>query len=188
MPKKLFIFNHGVGGNGHSAFFDSSREKLEERGIKSIAPSYPNPSDPDFQDWVNEFHTQLNNAWNGEEIVLIGHSLGGFFTLRLLGECYSEQWTKKLVGIVLVSPTATKRPKRRKIYAEEIKWDNILKLHFKLILFYSEGDDHVSPEHSNYVVEKLGKMEGFEFRKPEGYNHFIMATADVVDDAIAVFL
>ncbi|OHT11282.1 hypothetical protein TRFO_19391 [Tritrichomonas foetus] len=188
MTKKLFFFNHGVGGNCHSAFIDSTRSKLEEKGMKTVAPSYPNPADPNFDEWKDTFHQFLADNWNGEEIVMIGHSLGGFFTLRLLGECFDEDWTKKLTAVILVAPTATKRPNRRKFYSEEIKWDNILKINFKPILLYSDNDDKVAREHPDYVVEKIGQMAGFEFIEPKGFFHFIMPEAQPVLDAVFRFV
>ena len=188
MTRKLFFFNHGVGGNGHSAFFDSARSTLESKGAKTVAPSYPNPDDPDFALWCDLFHSELASNWSGEDIILVGHSLGGFFTLRLLGEFAGEEWTKKLVGVVLVAPTATKRPNRRRIYSEEIKWENIVKLDFRLTLLFSLDDDHISKEHPDYVIEKLGGMKGFKYVEMNGFLHFIMKEAKPVMDELLTYL
>ncbi|KAH0787645.1 leucine--tRNA ligase [Histomonas meleagridis] len=182
--KKLFFLTHGVGGNSNGCFFPSLKSFLEGKSIKVIAPSYPNSPDPIFDEWKEVFLNKIKEEWKGEDIYLLGHSLGGYFTLRLLGECFDHEWTKHLKGVVLVAPTSTKRPERRRFYSEEIKWENILKLTFKLILLYSNNDEKVAPEHSQYVIEKLSSMDGFEFRQPVNRNHFISPDEPDVIDAV----
>ena len=182
--EKLFCLTHGVGGNSNGCFFPSVKSLLKEKAIKVIAPSYPNSSDPIFDEWKEVFLAQISENWKGEDIYLLGHSLGGYFTLRLLGECFDLDWSKHIKGVILVAPTSTKRPERRRFYSEEIKWDNILKLNFKLILLYSNNDEKVAPVHSQYVIEKLSSMEGFEFRQPLNRNHFISPDEPDVIDAV----
>lgn len=186
--QKLFIFTHGVGGSPESCFIPFMRNKLEAMGHKTHAPAYRNSSDPDFPDWRGTFEQDLNRIWNKEDdIVLIGHSLGGYFVLRLLGECAGDEWTKKLVGVVLVAPTSMKRPERRKFYSKDVNFEGIRNLSAKIILMYSDNDSRVAPMHSDLVVKEIGDMPGFEFLQPKGYDHFIMKEAQPVTDAIMLF-
>ena len=188
MTGKLFIFTHGVGGSPESCFIPFLRRKLEEMGHQTHAPAYPNSCDPDFPEWRATFEEDLSKLWNKEDdIVLVAHSLGGYFVLRLLGECSGASWTKKVCGVVLVAPTSTKRPNRRKFYSESVKWSGIRSLSCKVILLYSDNDSRVSPEHSALVVSELGNMPGFEFMQPSGYDHFIMREAEPVTSAVLVF-
>lgn len=188
MTRKLFIFTHGVGGRPESCFIPFMRKLLDEMGHQTHAPAYPNSSDPDFPDWRATFEADLSKIWNGQDdIVLVGHSLGGYFVLRLLGECAGADWTKKLVGVVLVAPTSMKRPERRKFYSEDVNWEGIRSLDCKIILMYSDNDTKVAPMHSELVVKEIGHMNGFEFLQPKGYDHFIMTEAQPVTDAILVF-
>ena len=189
MASKLFVFTHGVGGSPKSCFIPFMRTKLEEAGQQTLAPEYKNSDDPDFDDWKATFNESLASAWNKvDPIVLVGHSLGGYFVLRLLGESAETEWAQKLVGVVLVAPTSMKRPERRKFYSEEVQWDNILKLKAKIIMLYSDNDEKVAPMHSELVVSKIGSMPGFEFRQPKGFNHFIMPEAEPVTEAIMCFV
>jgi predicted alpha/beta hydrolase family esterase len=107
MSQRLFILTHGVGGSPSSSFIPSLRAEIEKHGHQTHAPEYPNSADPDFDDWKTTFDTDLAKIIEGKsEIVLIGHSLGGYFTLRLLGESGDSPWTKLLKGVVVVAPTS----------------------------------------------------------------------------------
>lgn len=71
------------------------KKELMQRGIKTETPSMPNPWDPNYESFKNEFEKYLIN----EDTILIGHSCGCAFLVRWLGE--SKQKIKKLI---LVAP------------------------------------------------------------------------------------
>jgi predicted alpha/beta hydrolase family esterase len=189
MPTRLFIFTHGVGVSPASAFIPTLRAALEKQGHQTHAPAYPNSADPDFDDWKSTFETDLTKVWDGKtEIVLVGHSLGGYFTLRLLGESGDSAWTKLLKGVVLVAPTSMKRPERRKFYSKDVNWEHIRMLSPKFVLLYSEGDTYVARMHQDLIIEKVGDLPGFDFREPVGFNHFTMEDAPPVTAAVSIFV
>jgi predicted alpha/beta hydrolase family esterase len=185
---KLFVFTHGVGGRPDGCFLPNVRKALEALGIQTHAPAYPDSADPDFPAWKQTFEEDLARIWDREsDIYLVGHSLGGYFTLRLIGESVESDWISKLKGVVLVAPTSMKRPERRKFYSEEVNWTAIRGLTFKLTLLYSNDDDKVARMHEDLIIEKLGDRDGFEFLEPPGYQHFIMEDAPPVTSAVLAF-
>jgi predicted alpha/beta hydrolase family esterase len=189
MAGKLFFFTHGVGGTPDGVFIPSIRSKLENHGHQTHAPAYPNPDDPDFDEWKQTFEADLAKVWDKQaDIILIGHSLGGYFTLRLLGESNGSDWTKHLKGVILVAPTSMKRPERRRFYSKDVNWDEIRALKPKVILLYSDDDEKVARMHQDLIIQKIGDLPGFEFREPVGFNHFIIDDAPPVTDAVFTFL
>jgi predicted alpha/beta hydrolase family esterase len=69
------------------------KAELEKRGIKAFVPSMPIPWQPVYRDWKQEFEKLPLN----EDSILVGHSAGGAFLVRWLGE-------KKVKKLILVSP------------------------------------------------------------------------------------
>lgn len=185
----LYAITHGVTGSNQSNFIPSLVQALNEKGVKNFAPSYPNSSDPDFDEWKQVFHEYIAEYWtNNEDIILVAHSLGGYFALRLIGECSEEEWARHLKGVVLVAPTSMKRPERRKFYSEEVKWDNIHQLPIKVILLYSNDDEKVARMHQDLIIEKIGDLDGFEFREPQNWNHFMTTDCPPVMEAVMSFV
>ncbi len=71
------------------------KQELEKRGIETFTPNMPVPWEPVYRDWKSEFEKLPVN----ENSILIGHSAGGAFLPRWLGE--TKQKIKKLI---LVAP------------------------------------------------------------------------------------
>jgi predicted alpha/beta hydrolase family esterase len=186
---KFFFFVHGMGGSPTTFFFPSVRTELENRGCTTIAPEFRDSLDPDYQDWKQTFEAQLTSAWNQrDDLIILGHSLGGYFVLRLLGDSPNAPWLQKLIGIVLVSSTSLKQPKRRKFYAEEIKWEVVRKLKIRTIALYSSDDRNVEKVHQDLIVKELKGVQGFEYREVNGFGHFMDGLAPPVVDAVSAFL
>jgi predicted alpha/beta hydrolase family esterase len=165
------------------------RSQLEGRGCKTHAPLYPKPEDPVFEEWKAKFEEDLKSVWNGtDDIFMVGHSLGGYFVLRLLGESAEAPWTKSLKGVVLVAPTSMKRPERRRFYSEEVQWENIKRLGVKIIVLYSLDDPNVSREHQELIIQRLCHCKGFEYREWDEFGHFFHTEPQPpVRDAIMQF-
>lgn len=71
------------------------KEELEKRGIPTFVPSMPIPWEPRYVDWKKEFEKLPTN----EKSILVGHSAGGAFLVRWLGET-----KRKIKKLILVSP------------------------------------------------------------------------------------
>lgn len=71
------------------------KTELEKRGIKTYTPLMPVPWNPKYKEWKKEFEKLPLN----EESVLVGHSAGGGFLVRYLGET-----KKKIKKLILVAP------------------------------------------------------------------------------------
>jgi len=79
--KNAIIF-HGGGNDSKGNWFPWLKRELEERGYKVWTPDLPDSEHPHQKRWLR---TVLNKKWDyTEDTVLIGHSAGATFILRLL--------------------------------------------------------------------------------------------------------
>jgi predicted alpha/beta hydrolase family esterase len=185
---KFFFFIHGM-AHATDFFFPWLRHELEGRGCRTLAPEFKDAWDPDYADWKSTFERELATSWNKkDDLVLLGHSLGGFFVLRLLGDSAGAPWTKKLVAIILISSTALTQPKRKKFYAEPITWENVRRCPIRVITVYSNDDRNVERAHQDLIVQELKSMPEFEFREFMGFKHFMMPEAPPIAEAAFALL
>ncbi|EAY14696.1 hypothetical protein TVAG_038020 [Trichomonas vaginalis G3] len=180
MPKKLIIISHGVAGSANSCWIQWIKSLLTSGNTEVITPSYPNASDPEYPVWKDVFNEILANH-EYDELLVIGHSLGGFFTLKILGDFLFEN--PKLKGVVLVAPTSITNPQWRRFYAEVINWDNIRKVHSPIKLLFSNGDSKISVDHIKLIQSELRDNTNFEFRNFQNLDHFMEEESNEVLDA-----
>jgi predicted alpha/beta hydrolase family esterase len=69
------------------------KTELEKRGIETYTPTMPDPVEPRYSAWKEEFEKLPVN----ENSILVGHSAGGAFLPRWLGE--NQQKVRKLILI-----------------------------------------------------------------------------------------
>ncbi|EAY21084.1 hypothetical protein TVAG_282540 [Trichomonas vaginalis G3] len=180
MPKRLIIISHGVTGSANSCWIQWLKNLLANETTEVVTPSYPNSDDPEYPVWKDCFNEiLLNNEY--EELFVIGHSLGGFFTLKLLGDFLFEN--PKLKGVVLVAPTSIKRPERRRFYTEAINWENVRKVNCPINLLFSDDDPKISVDHIKLILSELKDKQNLEYRNYQNLGHFIVTESHEVLDA-----
>src|SRR3989339_2271624 len=81
--KTIFIF-HGTEGYPEENWFPWLKQKLEEKGHQVFVPQFPSP--PGLPASVDAWFEVLKNYKKNidQNTIIIGHSLGGVFTLRIL--------------------------------------------------------------------------------------------------------
>lgn len=95
-PATAFIF-HGYSGHSKKNWFPWLRQELEQSDYKVIVPDFPHTDHPKLDEWVAHFSPY--KPFLTKSTILIGHSLGGAFALRLL-----EQLDHPIKATFLVSP------------------------------------------------------------------------------------
>jgi predicted alpha/beta hydrolase family esterase len=83
MKQNIFIF-HGTEGHPGENWFPWMKEKLESEECEVIIPQFPSP--PIVPSKISEWFDVLKDYEKDitENTILIGHSLGGVFALRVL--------------------------------------------------------------------------------------------------------
>jgi len=125
------------------------KEKLEEKEINCFTPLMPKNWAPVYGEWKKEFEKLPVNEGN----ILIGHSTGGGFLVRWLGET-----KKKIKKLILVAPaklTMVGYDYFKEVVNFEID-ETIKKRVGEIILFTSNNDDEMILESVKLYHEKLG--------------------------------
>lgn len=91
----VFLF-HGTAGSPKSNWLPWLKTELEERGHRVIVPAFPHAEKPDLESWKRHFEQWTHLV--DDSTVLVGHSLGGAFALRLI-----EETPKTLAATFLVA-------------------------------------------------------------------------------------
>jgi len=125
------------------------KEKLEERGIKVFNPQMPLPWQPKYEDWKKI----IEGLDIGKDSVLIGHSAGGAFLVRWLGEKKI-----KIKKLILVAPGKIPRSpddRLRDFYNFEIN-SEIKNLAEEIIIFISNNDEEHRVKSAIIYQKELG--------------------------------
>ena len=128
------------------------RKNLEEKGINVEIPLMPTPWNPDYNEWKKEFEKLNIN----ENSILIGHSAGGAFLVRWLGET-----NKKIKKLILIS-ASKKSPDTSERVIELCDFDvnpKLKELIDKTIVFTSDNEPEYRIENAkDYATELNGEL------------------------------
>ncbi|KAA2265666.1 alpha/beta fold hydrolase [Solihabitans fulvus] len=154
------VVSHGLEANGDSVWFPYLRAELEAKGHKVIVPNLPEPGAPKPAAWLDTFDQAVAKAGPAEDIVLVGHSIGGVNVLRML-EQHDTAERGRFAGAVLVS-TASHEVGYEALagfFATPFDWDRIraAATEFRVL---AAADDPVNVpdpvEHVGELVRGLG--------------------------------
>ncbi len=85
MRNVLFVHSAGPqGSNQGSTGFVANIKKELQGDFQVIAPDFPEPENPRFDEWKEQLESSLDKL--NEEIILIGHSLGGSVLVKYFSE------------------------------------------------------------------------------------------------------
>lgn len=99
---KNALILHGAGNNSQGNWFPWLKIELEKIGYKVWSPDLPNSDHPLLRDWSETIFSNKDWEFNNES-VLIGHSSGATFILRILEQLPHNT---KINKAVLVAPFA----------------------------------------------------------------------------------
>ncbi len=127
------------------------KSKLEKNEIKTFVPKMPVPWKPDYNKFKKEFEKYEVN----KNTILIGHSCGGTFLVRWLGET-----KKKIKKLILIAPTKILKEKDKyleKLYDFNID-KNIRNLTDEIIIFISNDREERVKSAELFKEELNGKL------------------------------
>ena len=169
------IIIHGTGGHPEENWFPWLKKELEKRGGQVFVPQFPNPQTPGLQAWLKEF--EKYGAHFTSDTILIGHSLGGAFALRVL----EKSKTKIRLACIIAAPIGVlpiKYYQSDKPFIEKpFDWEKIRKNCGGFAVFHSMDDPLVCVENGEVLALKLGvkpillKNAG-HFNSKAGYTKF----------------
>ncbi len=146
------------------------REKLTEKSIPTETPMMPEPWEPDYEKFKEEFEKYLVS----DNTVLIGHSCGCAFLVRWLGE--SKQKIKKLILVAPWKIAQEGNPIKEKFYNYEI--DETIKSRVQEIVMFTSDNEKKGGVES---IEMYHKGLGGKIITLSGRGHFILEHMGTVE-------
>jgi hypothetical protein len=95
---KTAILIHGWAGSPNEPLLQWLRLNLEEKGVRVIVPTMPEPKIPKIEPWVNAIAEICNPD---EETLFVGHSIGCQTVMRYI---QTLPVNAKIAGVVLIAP------------------------------------------------------------------------------------
>ena len=172
----IFIF-HGTEGYPEENWFPWLKEELEEMGHKVFVPQFPSP--PIVPAKISEWFDVLKNyeQYINEDTLLIGHSLGGVFTLRLLEKLNHSVRAAFFIGTPIGARPILNYDRDCGFSGFSFDWPAIKANSKNFVVFQSDNDPYVSLDNGKELSEKLGVGLSFvpnagHFNKKAGYTKF----------------
>lgn len=174
---KNILIIHGTEGHPKENWFPWLKQELEEKGYNVLVPQFPSP--PIIPAKIAEWFDVLKDyeQYINEDTILIGHSLGGVFTLRVL-----EKLKHPVKAAIFVGTPIGVRPILN--YDRDSSFSGFL-FDWKVIptkanhfeVFQSDDDPYVSLENGEQLAKKLNVALNFvpnagHFNAKAGYTKF----------------
>ncbi len=172
--KNVFIF-HGTGGYPEENWFPWIKKHLRILGYNVIIPQFPTPENQTLKNWFNV--TEKYKKLYTSETILIGHSLGGAFLLRMLEKCNIKIKAAYIVsapiGILPIKNYQGDKP----FIGHPFNWEKIKSHSNKFQVFHSDDDPYVCLENGQQLAIHLGTELTFvpnagHFNETAGYLKF----------------
>jgi len=172
---KTLIF-HGTHGAPTGNWFPWLQDHLMQQEWQVAVPKLPTPEGQSLDSWKTALSDQISGF--SEADILIGHSLGGTFALRLL-----EQGLVTPKTIILAS-CVTKNINNEEydtlnnsFIAEQFDWDKIKRNSTDIIILHGDNDPYVPLEHAQELAENLEVTlhiikDGGHLNAENGYTNF----------------
>jgi predicted alpha/beta hydrolase family esterase len=124
MKENVFIF-HGTEGYPEENWFPWLKGELENRGHKVFVPQFPSP--PVVPAKITEWFDVLKNYEQNinENTILIGHSLGGKFLLRILEKLEHPIKAALFIGTPIGVPPIANNERDNAFTDNDFDWGNI---------------------------------------------------------------
>ncbi len=167
MNQNVFIF-HGIYGSPEENWFPWLKRELESRGFAVHIPHFPTHENLKPEDWWKAFESF--EKYLDEDSILIGHSLGCAFALKVL-----EKHPVK--AAFFVAPAFGKTDNEftlimAPIADQPFDWSLIRSHCPHSVIFHADNDPYLPPE----KAEELAKNLHAEVEWVKGAGHFNINT------------
>ena len=184
---KAFII-HGAYGHPEENWFQWLKAELEKIDFEVFVPKFPTPEGQSLDSWMKVF--SIFEKKLDEETIMIGHSLGPAFILRLL-----EKIEKPVKSCFFVSGCIDllgneEFDKINRTFVEkEFDWDKIKNNCRKFYIIHSDNDPYVPLKMGKKLSDKLdGEMDivrdGGHFNEGAGYTKFPFLLRKIMEDLL----
>lgn len=170
----VYIF-HGVGGHAGENWFPWLANELTQQSINTIVPSFPDATHPKLDAWLAYFE-QFKKHLN-EDPILVGHSLGGAFALRLLERLPFPVRATYLVAAVWTTMDNPFDPLIRSFVEQPFDWMTLRRNAGKVHVLCSDNDPYIAVAKEEELAGNLGTEAEIihgagHFNEAAGYRKF----------------
>ncbi len=176
MRHTVFIF-HGTEGYPEENWFPWMKEEWEQRGCRVIVPQFPSP--PIVPAKIGEWFDVLRQYEDDltEQSILIGHSLGGIFTLRVLEQLDHPVRAACFVGAPIGVRPILNYDRDKAFSGFGFDWDTIKTKAASFAVYQSDDDPYVGLDNGKELARHLGVDLSFipnagHFNTASGYATF----------------
>ena len=159
---KEVMFVHSAGPQGHHEGSDYLVRYLVDAlgpGYRVMHPGMPDPENPHYSDWRTRLRREFESM--GDELILVGHSLGASVLLKYLSE---EKLQARIAGLFLISAVYWgKEDWEVKEYELKLNFTSKLPSIEKIFLYHSRDDEVVPVSHVRYYAGELPNATVREF-------------------------
>ncbi|VVC03552.1 Serine hydrolase [Candidatus Bilamarchaeum dharawalense] len=170
----VFII-HGTGGHPQENWFPWLNAELTKLRMRVIVPQFPTPENQTPKTWFDVFEKYKGDFT--QDSILVAHSLGGAFALRIL-----EQSNVRIKATFLVAAPIGVRPIKnwdgdQPFIGQPFDWTRIKQNGGRITVFHSEDDQMVSVGNErtlakNLDAEFVGLPTAGHFNAKAGYTKF----------------
>ncbi len=176
MQSNVFIF-HGTEGYPEENWFPWMKRELEKQGCKVIVPQFPSP--PVVPAKIAEWFEVLKKYQHDidENAILIGHSLGGIFTLRVLEKLGHPVKAAFFVGAPIGVRPILNYDRDEAFSGFSFDWEAIKQKAKHFAVYQSDNDPYVGLDNGKQLAANLGVALHFisragHFNAKAGYTKF----------------
>lgn len=152
-PRVIVI--HGTGGSPDENWFPWLQAEFASRDIETIIPEFPTPQNQNLENWLTAFEKRVGTLRQGD--VLIGHSIGAAFVLRLL-----ENTQMSIRAAILVAGFDSQLgdprfdPFNESFLKAPFSWEKIIASANEFIVFAGDNDPYVPIKFGLELSKNLG--------------------------------
>ncbi len=171
---KALIF-HGTMGSPKGNWFLWLQDHLMLQGWQVAVPALPTPEEQSLHNWKQALKKQVPGFQEAD--VLIGHSCGGTFVLKLLEEGIIQPKQALLVGTVIDMINNEFDALNKSFIDESFDWPSIKENCDNTVVFHGDNDPYVPLSQAEEISEKLNAplqiiKNGGHINTDSGYTEF----------------
>ncbi len=177
MPLSTIFIFHGTEGHPQENWFPWLKQELEKQGLTVFIPQFP--SLPVVPAKISEWFDVLKNCEQeiNEESILIGHSLGGIFTLRVLEQLQHSVKAACFIGTPIGVRPILNYDRDSSFSGFAFDWKSIRTKAAHFTVFQSDNDPYVGLENGKALAKELGIELSYvpnagHFNTAAGYTEF----------------
>jgi predicted alpha/beta hydrolase family esterase len=177
------IIIHGTKGSRDGNWFPWLAKELGKRGVTTTVPQFPTPEGQNLENWFATFQKEVGEL--DASSIIIGHSIGAVFALRLL-----ERLKRPINTAVIVSGFTGELglPEYDALNASFVQgpfnWQRIHENAAKILCINGSNDPYIPPAQGQEIadglkVENILVQNGGHLNAEFGYTSFPQLIAEL---------